>query len=92
MTRVRVLVLVLVLLPVLLYVGIWNRYRLRDDPILSPGQGQQAIKFLRDTLEGQKTGPPPRAALAHPTWITLFLDGELLLRHRAVASELSLAL
>jgi len=86
------LALVLLVLP-LVYLAVYLRYRLQAPDLLDGPAADQAMVYLRAAVDGAPEPPLTavglRARPAGPVWVTLYRDGELLLRHQSRAGEVA---
>jgi len=74
-----------VLVPVLVYLCIFLRYRLDPPDLLGQQQRDEVIRVLRAALEAVPAGAPAtglEVTPAGPVWVTVLLDGNTLHRFR----------
>ena len=74
-----------VLLPVVLYLSVYLRYRISASPMLDQQGQDRAVQLLRASLNGaQADGVMPGAGITcrGPVWVSVYLEGARILRHR----------
>ena len=100
--RAAVLLVVAFALPVALYAGVYSWCHLTPRPILDSRSADIALRWLRAPLDDARAGAdaPSLAALGTagqlplpgPLWASLYLRGQLVVRHRADAATVGEAL
>jgi hypothetical protein len=86
------LALGLLLLPLAVYLGVYLRFSLDPQPVLSqPADADRAMARLRAAVDDQPPGaklPGKTLPGGLPVWATVYLDGYPVTRHRAVGQTL----
>jgi len=98
--RGAIIVGVALALPAALYVGVYAWCHLSPRPILDAPTADIALRWLRAPLEDGTAGAPSLAALGAagqlplpgPLWASVYLRGQLVVRHRSDAAKVGEAL
>jgi len=92
-------------LPAALYAGVYSWCHLTPRPLLDAAAANTALRWLRGPLDGSRDsdgsdaspslatlGPASRLPLPGPLWVSLYLRGQIVVRHRADAATVGEAL